>query len=518
MPLDALQPTRAPLVEALAPHWRRPLGQLALLCAALLALFAPTWAAMAWKWWDSSTYNHVLLVPPIMGWLVWQRAADLAKLTPKAWWPGLIPLVGGLVLWLLGDISGLATAAQMGAVVMLQSAVLLVLGPRVCWAVLFPLCYALFLVPLGEELVPLLQLITAKLTIWLTVASGIPAEINGVFIDTPVGLFEVAEACSGVKFLVAMVALGTLVAHLCFRSWWRRAGFMVVAVVLPVLANGVRAWGTIYIAQGAGIEFAAGFDHIFYGWVFFALVMAALLGMSWRFFDRHADDRFVDPETIAAARWLDRVEAWNAAGWRAVAVAAGLALLTLGWAHGARAVEAALPQALAVPHVPGWTPVTPQHAYPWQPRMAGADRKLTASFRDAEGREVDVVFALYAAQSEGREAGAYGEGALVPDSEWRWLEPAPPIDGALGDRLLALGLHQRTAMTWYRHDGWTGGSRSRLKLYAMRDALLLRPRTTMTLIVSAEQREGQDAAGAIEAFLASAGPTGAWMDRIAGLD
>jgi len=518
MQLEALTPTRAALTERLAPAWRMPLGQLALVWAALLALFAPTWATMAMLWWDSSTFNHVLLVPAIIVWLVWQRAPELSALAPQAWWPGLIPLAGALLLWLLGDISGLATAEQLGAVVMLLSAVLMVLGPRVSVALLFPLAYALFLVPLGEELVPALQLITAELTIALTHASGIPAVIEGVFIDTPVGLFEVAEACSGVKFLVAMVALGTLVAHLCFHSWLRRAVFMVVAVVLPVLANGVRAWGTIYIAQSQGVEFAAGFDHIFYGWIFFGLVMAALLAMSWKFFDRRADERFIDPATIASLRWVGRLEAWNAPGWRAAAAATAMALATMGWANAARGVEADLPQALAVPDVPGWTQVSPRHAYPWQPRGAGADRKLTATFRDAVGREVDVVLALYAAQSDGREAGAYGEGALVPETEWRWFSPEPSLDGAVGDRLQALGTQQRVAMTWYRHGDWTGGSRSHLKLLTMRDALALHARPTMMLIVSAEDLPTQDAAQAIEAFHASAGPLPAWMDRIAGLD
>jgi exosortase len=69
-----------------------------------------------------------------------------------------------------------------------------------------------------------------------------------VFITAPGGYFEVAEACSGVKFLIAMVAYGTLVANVCFRSWPRRAAFMAMALVVPILANGVRAWGTVFIA------------------------------------------------------------------------------------------------------------------------------------------------------------------------------------------------------------------------------------------------------------------------------
>ncbi len=158
----------------------------------------------------------------------------------------------------------------------------------------------------------------------LTHASGVPAQIDGVFIDTPVGLFEVAEACSGAKFLIAMVALGTLVAHLCFASWKRRAAFMAAAVVVPVLANGVRAWGTIYIAQSQGLEFAAGFDHIVYGWVFFAIVIVALLGAAWPFFDRTPDDPLLDAEAIEASPLLTRLAALEIGGWQRARGGAGI--------------------------------------------------------------------------------------------------------------------------------------------------------------------------------------------------
>src|SRR3569833_4758731 len=278
-PLDAF-------VARIPQAWRTSLLHLLLAALGLFAWFARDWAEMAEQWWGSSTYNHVLLVPPIIAWLIYLRAGDLAKLVPSAWWPGLLIVAGALFVWLLGDISGLNLARQLGAVMALQGAVIVLMGPRVSAALLFPLLYALFLVPFGDELIPLLQLITAKLSVLFTHWSGVPATIDGGFINTPAGLFEVAEACSGVKFLIAMVALGVLVAHVCFRTWPRRLAFFAFAVVLPIVANGVRAWGTIYIAQFRGVQFAAGFDHIFYGWIFFAIVMAVLLAVAWRISDR----------------------------------------------------------------------------------------------------------------------------------------------------------------------------------------------------------------------------------------
>ncbi len=481
-------------------------------------VFASDWAEMAMQWWDSSTYNHILFVPFIIGWLVVQRARELAKLTPQAWWPGLIGMVGALLVWLLGDISGLATASHLGAVLMLQTSAIALLGPRIAAGLLFPLAYGLFLVPIGDELVPGLQMITAFLTIALTEASGIPAIIDGVFIDTPVGLFEVAEACSGVKFLVAMIALGALVAHVCYRSWPKRIAFMALAIALPILANGVRAWGTIYIAQSQGIAFAAGFDHIFYGWVFFGLVMAALLAIGWRFFDRHIDDPFINAQELQAKKGITPLEKFNAKGWPVLAALAGLVIITLGWSATARSIEADIPAQIALPQVDGWERAQRSDAHPWEPRMGGADHRLIGTYQSASGKQVTVAYALYAAQDDGREAGAFGQGALPPDTEWRWLAAAEPFAGGQGDRLLALGTHQRVAFTWYRHGEWTGSSKLRLKLGNMRDRAFLSAQPTSMLILSAEDTEAHDGQQAIADFVASTGPLGLWMDRIAGLE
>ena len=290
MPPEAVLPAARPATARVPAAWRLPLLRLALAWAVLIALARADWSEMVRQWWDASTYNHILLVPPILAWLVRQRSDELARLV--------------LLAWLAGTAAGINLVGQFGAVVMLQAAVAVLLGPRVAAGLLFPLGYMLFLVPFGDEIVPALQAITAKLAVALTHLSGVPAQIDGVFIDTPAGLFEVAEACSGVKF---------------FSGWKRRALFMAAAVTVPVLANGVRAWGTIYVAQSQGIEFAAGFDHIVYGWIFFALVMTAVLGASWRFFDRSPDDPLIDAAALEASPLVTGLERFSVSGWRAMA-------------------------------------------------------------------------------------------------------------------------------------------------------------------------------------------------------
>ena len=330
--------------DSLPYAWRGPLVRLAVVWIGLIALFFGEWNEMARQWWDSSTYNHILLIPPILVWLVKLRAPEIAKLMPQGWWPGLAFLAASLAVWLLGSLSDINLVSQLGSVLMLQAAVLTLLGPRIAAALLFPLAYMLFLVPFGDEIVPALQAVTAKLAVALTHASGVPATVDGMFIDTPAGLFEVAEACSGVKFLVAMIALGTLVAHLCFAGRERRIIFMAAATVVPVLANGVRAWGTIYVAQSQGVEFAAGFDHIVYGWVFFALVMGGLLAGAWRFFDRSPEDPLIDVAALERSPVLSRLSRFGIGGWRATGALLLLsaAIATWGPAAARPAVEALL--------------------------------------------------------------------------------------------------------------------------------------------------------------------------------
>ncbi|MFV0645017.1 MAG: exosortase A [Sphingomonadaceae bacterium] len=504
-------------VTSIPASWGRPLLSLGIVWAAILLLTASEWSEMAGQWWNSSTYNHVLLVPAIIVWLVWNRRHEIARITPQGWWPGLIATFLALLLWLTGALSGVNLAAGLGAVLALQGAVAALLGPRIVAALLFPLFYMIFLVPFGDELVPALQMVTAHIVVVLVEWSGIPAVIDGVFIDTPAGLFEVAEACSGVKFLIAMIALGSLVANCCFTRWSRRIVFMGVALLLPIIANGIRAWGTIYIAQSQGIAFAAGFDHIFYGWVFFALVIIALFAISWRYFDRSPDDPAIDVAEINRSPLLNWLAQAEISGKSAVIC---LCLMVPGfavWAMAAQRLEARLPDRMALPDIPGWEKVDAAPDPAWHPQAEGADTRLLGHYRNQQGHQVDVFLAVYRSQGEGREATAYGQGAFDPGSAWRWLAPAPSGALSSGEWLLANGSVKRIAYTSYHSPGLTTGSAARFKLHVMKNRLLLRREPSMMLILSSTEQAGQDAGETAGQLQIAIGDRGQWIDRIAGL-
>lgn len=499
---------------SLTPAWRFALVRLGLTWLVLIGALARDWLTMARQWWDISTYNHIILIPPILGWLVWQRWPELRKLEPRPWWPGLVLAAGAAFLWLLGAVSGLDLARQAGAVAMLGASVPLLLGVRVSIGLTFPLFYMIFLVPVGEELVNVLQMVTARITIALTHLSGIPAKIDGVFINTPAGLFEVAEACSGVKFLIAMVAFGVLAGNVCFLRWPRRAAMLVTCIVVPILANGLRAWGTIYVAQIVGIEAATGFDHIVYGWFFFAAVLAVVIALSWRFFDRPLTAPMIDADAIARDARLHRIERLSCSGPMAVAGIALILLVVRGWAMATAAIAAPMPAHISLPQVPGWTRVDYAPKIWWEPRAQGADHRLLGRYRDSSGRQVDVFIALYAKQGDGREAGGFGQGALMPASAWSWQALEPVFEGGRRERLLGDGRVERTAVSWYRTGDLMSGSNARLKLAVMIDRLRFRARPTAMLILSTENPAPGPAIQSIAAFTAATGPVDYWLDRV----
>jgi exosortase A len=305
---------------------------------AVIAVAAREWGEMLHQWWNIDTYSHILLVPIVVGWLVWLKREELGKAEPQPWTFGLLLVAAGFALWLAGRASGINILAHAGAVGALQGVIVTALGLRVSLILALPIAFAAFLVPVGDEIIAPLQFITAEIAVALTMWSGIPAVVEGIYIDTPIGLFIVAEACSGVKFLIAMVTLAVLVAFTRFESWTRRAAFMLAAIIVPIIANGIRAWGTIYIAQSQGVEFAAGFDHIFYGWIFFAIVVAMILAAAWRFFEREPEQYGWTASVVGQFDWARRLEAGSTTP--SVAVA-GFAALALSAAIAAMIVAAA---------------------------------------------------------------------------------------------------------------------------------------------------------------------------------
>ncbi|WP_200259262.1 exosortase A, partial [Halorhodospira neutriphila] len=264
--------------------WRWALAALALGLAGLGAAFFPTYRGIVEIWARSETFAHGFLIVPIVAFLVFRLRHRLSPLAPRPSGLALLPLAGLVLAWVLGALVEVESVRHFSAVLMIPALVWLLLGTAVVRELQFPLAYLLFAVPFGAFLVPWLMEYTADFTVAAVQASGVPVYREGLRFQLPSGSWSVVAACSGVRYLIASVALGALYSYLVYRSWRRRLLFMAAAVLVPIVANGVRAYLIVMLGHLSGMELAVGVDHLIYGWLFFGVMIAAMfwVGGWWR--------------------------------------------------------------------------------------------------------------------------------------------------------------------------------------------------------------------------------------------
>ena len=251
------------------------------------ALFHTEVADAVHVWLASTAYNHCFLVIPIVAYLLWDRRDVLAVATPipNAWFALLaIPVV---MVWLLAERLGIMEGRQLMAMTLLEIFFLSVLGWRLCYRLAGPLLYLYFLVPFGAFITPQLQGFTTSFIVHGLNLLNIPNYSDGNTIEIPEGSFLVAEACAGLRFLIASIAFGCLYVMLMYRSPLRRAVFILASIVVPIIANGFRALGIVVLGHILGSAQAAVTDHIIYGWLFFSVVILLLIALGLPFRQDH---------------------------------------------------------------------------------------------------------------------------------------------------------------------------------------------------------------------------------------
>ena len=438
-PMHALWDTLRPAVPVLVAG----LAAWALLFHTEIARAVATWNA-------STAYSHCWVVLPIALYLAWDRRAAAAGVAARPiLWPALLAIPGTLA-WLAAERVGIMEGRQMVAMGFVPLLFLAVLGWRLAWAFSAPLLYLFFLVPFGAFLTGDLQRFTAAFTDVGLQVTGIPYIMDQFSIEIPEGSFYIAEACAGLRFLIASIAFGVLYACLIYRSPWRRAAFMLASCIIPVIANGFRALGIIVLAHILGSAEAVAADHIIYGWVFFSAVilLLTLAGLPFRedTVKPPAPKPTVAPPPATSALWLAGVVL-------AVAVAIGPAVAAAIDRGGAAAPVVALPgfvpgpgctasgaQAAAVPGVQHFTcdgfRLTATIAV-FSPRANPALPIVTRRSAGTEDLAEDVTTSPLAV--------AHG-----PPSAWRLVETEKP------DRVTASAL-------WIDGDPGLGGLAGRLR-------------------------------------------------------
>ena len=375
--------------------------------AALGTIFWREAAGAFTVWIESPTFNHGFLILPIVLYMMWTRRSGVASLPHR---PAVLASLLVLPLsfaWLLTAIVSVLEAQQFVVIAILQVVLVATLGWPVYRRFAAPFLYLFFLVPSGAELVPALQQTTAHFAVIALKLVGVPVYSNGAVIEIPAGTFAVAEACAGLRFLIATVAFGVFYAAQIYRGVLKRLIFVAFCIVVPILANGLRVFGIIWAAQLLGSPTAAVADHLIYGWAFFSLVLILLVFVGRAFADQDMpapSTSSVGGEKTSPARVL------TAGALAAVAAAVFPAIWLLLGESSAAAFPATPPSVL-----PPWQHTANDSG--WTPVLVGPSRTFAAAY--SEGHDtVYSYIALYPARGRTNNL-VRSNNRLADEKDWK---------------------------------------------------------------------------------------------------
>ena len=250
--------------------------------AALVVLVYHQTFLTLWRTWNTSpNYSHGFLIPPVVIFLLWRERRGFMEARERGSAFGLVLIALALLGHVVSIRAGVFMTQGYSFVLLLFGLSLFCSGGRATRTVWFPLGYLVFMLPMPPFLMNVvsfrLKIFAARTGSAIAVKLGIPLARSGMTIHIPAGSLRIADPCSGLRSLIALVALGALFAYLTEGKSWKRLVLFASAVPLAVLANIVRIAVLCAVANVWGIDAALGFFHDFSGFLLFFIAFAGLV-------------------------------------------------------------------------------------------------------------------------------------------------------------------------------------------------------------------------------------------------
>jgi len=247
----------------------------------LSVIYAPVLWGIYKKVSVDEDYTHAFLIPFIALYLIWERRRDLKSVRIQPYWPALFLLFFSFVFSLYGILGSDISAARISWWLWLVSIVLFCYGKEVFRILFVPLLILAFVVPLPQHVyAPItmsLKLLSSRLAYFLITLLGIPAFLDGNVIDLGTVKLQVIDACSGLRYVLSLIALSILCAYYFQRHWFKRLLLVLLSLPISVLMNGLRVAIIAVLYKWVGPKVAEGFFHEVSG--LFVFIFAFLLLM-----------------------------------------------------------------------------------------------------------------------------------------------------------------------------------------------------------------------------------------------
>ena len=231
-------------------------------------------------WWNNPDYTYAFLVPPFVSYVIWQK---LRRFRTPAIIPnncGLPVILCAMALLFLGTLGADYFTSRLSLCLLLAGLVLYLLGWPMLRLLAFPLSYLMLMVPLPgiihNQVTFPLQLISSKVAAFLIELTGVPVFREGNILKVPHYTVEVVQACSGIRSLLALIAMGIAYGYFAERRVWARAVLVVLMLPIALFTNSLRIMTTSLLGYAVDPSWAEGFTHLFSGWLIFLLALGLL--------------------------------------------------------------------------------------------------------------------------------------------------------------------------------------------------------------------------------------------------
>jgi len=273
-PAEKEQAKGGPPGLVLALAWAVVLGLLAW-------IYAPHVAGMVGAWWNDPNYSHGFLVPLISVYLIWRQRRQLAEAAAGPNYLGLLVVAGGLLILVVGQLAHEFYLRRVSLIPVMWGLVLLAWGWGVARRLIFAFAYLILMVPLPYLLYDAvafpLRLIAAQVAAWGIRLFGIPVYLEGNVIHLPNMVMNVVDACSGIRSLISLLAVGIILAYLLLPKRWLKLVVVLLVPPVAVFTNALRVTAAGILARYYGPETLEGVMHDFVGWLVFMAGFILLL-------------------------------------------------------------------------------------------------------------------------------------------------------------------------------------------------------------------------------------------------
>ncbi len=258
--------------------------QIVILTILFIAAYYVPLKSMVNIWWENEDYSYGFLIPLASAYLLWEKRKTLGGIPIRSAW-GILPM---LVLFILISLYGILGSS--GNVSMPSIPILIILFTGFCFGIesvkrlILPLGFLILMVPVPaviERHIGLhLKAMSSRLGGAFISLFNIPVHVSGNIVDLGVTQLQVVDACSGLRYIFPLLALGILYAYFFEKVVWKRLFCVLVTIPLGALINALRIGVTGILTEMIGPKIAEGFFHGFSGWVLFVFAFIMLFLIS----------------------------------------------------------------------------------------------------------------------------------------------------------------------------------------------------------------------------------------------